>query len=408
MTILRAFGLSPVAQINPQTGTTYTLALTDEFVTCANASAITLTVPNNGSIAFPIGTVIIVMQTGAGPITFSPSLSVTLNSSTGNLTTSAQNSIVVLRKVATNTWQLSGDLSVTSNVLNRTPAATVSGTVSKTALMSFSLAGNVLGTNKCVCIEIVGSFLCSPSTARAVTLEFNYGGTAMWADITTAQSTSTTAHPFHAVFLLTAAGATNAQVLGGFVGMGTSAAANSGLGDLLTPIAAATGFNTPIRGTATIDSTSAQTLAVNVTLAATTLTSFTIDYGIAFLLGEGTKGDTGAQGAQGLAGTGTGTLPLSANSPQTGNYTAQLADAGALVEMNSASAQNFTVPPNSSVAYSIGSILAFAQAGAGAVTAVAGAGVTLKPSAIVSSRQDGIVFLIKVATDTWRATGDYA
>ena len=41
--------------MNPQTGTSYTLVLADaaKIVECANAAAITLTVPPNSSVAFP-------------------------------------------------------------------------------------------------------------------------------------------------------------------------------------------------------------------------------------------------------------------------------------------------------------------------------------------------------------------
>ena len=59
-----------LAKINAQTGTTYTLLSTDSgsVIECNNASAITVTLPNN----LPVGWNCRVVQTGAGQVTFSP------------------------------------------------------------------------------------------------------------------------------------------------------------------------------------------------------------------------------------------------------------------------------------------------------------------------------------------------
>lgn len=96
--------------INAQTGTTYTLVLADasKAVECSNASAITLTVPPNASVAFPVGTVIEVLQVGAGQVTLAPGSGVTLNNANG-LKTSKQWSAVTLRKRDTNVWLVAGD-----------------------------------------------------------------------------------------------------------------------------------------------------------------------------------------------------------------------------------------------------------------------------------------------------------
>ena len=58
--------------LNDQTGTTYTPVLTDQYqvlVTRSNASASTMTIPTNASVAFPVGTVITVLNKGAGATT---------------------------------------------------------------------------------------------------------------------------------------------------------------------------------------------------------------------------------------------------------------------------------------------------------------------------------------------------
>ena len=100
-------------QQNEQTGTTYTLALTDggKVVEMNNASANTLTVPPNSSVAFPVGTQILVVQVGAGQTTLTPDTGVTINSKDGNLKLSAQWSAATLIKRATDVWMAIGDLS---------------------------------------------------------------------------------------------------------------------------------------------------------------------------------------------------------------------------------------------------------------------------------------------------------
>lgn len=92
-----------------QSGTTYTLALTDrgKVVEFTNAGAVALTVPTNASVAFPIGTIIGLLQYGAGQVTISGA-GVTLRSASG-FKTAAQYSTVWLRKRATDEWVVTGD-----------------------------------------------------------------------------------------------------------------------------------------------------------------------------------------------------------------------------------------------------------------------------------------------------------
>jgi hypothetical protein len=98
--------------VNDQTGTTYSFALTDNgsHVRFANAAAITATVDPAATTDFPIGAVISMIQSGAGQVTVAAGGGVTINSTPG-LKLSAQWSGATLVKVATNTWDLIGDLS---------------------------------------------------------------------------------------------------------------------------------------------------------------------------------------------------------------------------------------------------------------------------------------------------------
>lgn len=91
----------------------YTLVLADlgKVVELNSASAVTLTVPSNASVAFAIGTVIEVCQIGAGQVTIAAAGGVTLRSPSGKLKIAGQYSSASLRKRATNEWVVAGDLS---------------------------------------------------------------------------------------------------------------------------------------------------------------------------------------------------------------------------------------------------------------------------------------------------------
>lgn len=94
--------------INDQTGTSYTLQLSDEgdFVRMDNADANTVTVPTNDTVAFEIGTIILVRQIGAGTTTINPAIGVTVNAPFGSYEISQEDFGVALVKVATDEWDL--------------------------------------------------------------------------------------------------------------------------------------------------------------------------------------------------------------------------------------------------------------------------------------------------------------
>jgi hypothetical protein len=96
--------------INAQTGTTYTPVLADngKLVTLSNASAITLTVPTNASVAYATGAQINIQAIGAGQVTVVGDTGVTVNGTGTALRT--QWSAATIVKTATDTWTLIGDL----------------------------------------------------------------------------------------------------------------------------------------------------------------------------------------------------------------------------------------------------------------------------------------------------------
>ena len=96
-------------QFNAQTGTTYTLVLTDvaKVISLTNAAAITLTVPTNASVAFPVGTQILLYQGGAGQVTVTSSA--TIRSQGSKLKLNGQYAVAGLLKVATDEWVMFGN-----------------------------------------------------------------------------------------------------------------------------------------------------------------------------------------------------------------------------------------------------------------------------------------------------------
>lgn len=101
--------------LNAQTGTTYTAVSTDQYqvlVTMSNASANAFKIPTNASVAFPVGTVITVMNIGAGTCTISATTSGTTTVLSAGATaaspTLAQYKSAACIKTATDTWYVVG------------------------------------------------------------------------------------------------------------------------------------------------------------------------------------------------------------------------------------------------------------------------------------------------------------
>jgi hypothetical protein len=104
--------------INANTSTTYTFVLADngKLVTSNNASAQTLSIPTNASVAFPIGAQInVAWITGAGQPTINAVTSGTTTVlSTGATSTAPRlrvvNSVASCIKIATDIWLVTGDV----------------------------------------------------------------------------------------------------------------------------------------------------------------------------------------------------------------------------------------------------------------------------------------------------------
>jgi hypothetical protein len=125
---------------------------------------------------------------------------------------------------------------------------------------------------------------------------------------------------------------------------------------------------------------------------------------------SGATGPTGATGASGATGAG----GVEAVNAQTGTtYTFVLTDRDDLVTASNASAQTYTIPLNSSVAFPTGSLVNLIQIGTGQVTVQGAGGVTVLSTGATAATPKtrarySVMTLIKAGTDTWYATGDVA
>jgi len=111
----------------------------------------------------------------------------------------------------------------------------------------------------------------------------------------------------------------------------------------------------------------------------------------------------------------TGNLTVTGTTPsvitfnrQSSSYTLAITDAGLMVEMNVATANNLTIPLNSAVPFVIGQIIEVTQYGAGQTTIVPTSGVTVRSYTGLTklSGQYAAATLTKVGTNEWYLFGN--
>jgi hypothetical protein len=116
VSLLTSTAITPTLTINAQTGTTYTTVLADgnnALVTLSNTSAITVTIPPNSSVAYPVGTVLNFSSLNTGIATFSAGSGVTIVSTGATASAPvirAQYSSATAIQTSANTWLVAGDI----------------------------------------------------------------------------------------------------------------------------------------------------------------------------------------------------------------------------------------------------------------------------------------------------------
>lgn len=89
----------------------YTLLLTDDgsIIEKNDLAGVTVTIPPDSTVNFPVGTQIVIIQTGAGQTNVAGSVGVTLNGTPGTKLRTQFSSAVCLKRAA-NLWVILGDL----------------------------------------------------------------------------------------------------------------------------------------------------------------------------------------------------------------------------------------------------------------------------------------------------------
>ena len=106
---LKVDSLTPISQ-KTASYTLSSLTERDDLIEMSSASALTLSIPTDATLNFPIGTSIDILQTGAGQVTIAPaSGTVTVNATPGLKLRTTWSSATLFKRAA-NTWVVFGDL----------------------------------------------------------------------------------------------------------------------------------------------------------------------------------------------------------------------------------------------------------------------------------------------------------
>lgn len=96
----------------PISNTAYTLQLGDngKILEFTGTGAVTITVPTNASVGFPIGTQIVLFRYTNKEVAITNAVGVTIRSSEGKLRINKQYELATLAKIDTDEWFLVGSL----------------------------------------------------------------------------------------------------------------------------------------------------------------------------------------------------------------------------------------------------------------------------------------------------------
>ena len=154
-------------------------------------------------------------------------------------------------------------------VINQTGTQVdIVNSVTETTIYTHSVAANALGANGSLRVVLAGDLVNNSGSDRSATLKISFGGTTFYQDALNAAGLVNAANrrAWLIDFILQNANATNSQHLNGLFTIGRSTAPTTGIGSIGT-LASYFVANFGSDGSnPTIDTTSAQTLTVTITL----------------------------------------------------------------------------------------------------------------------------------------------
>jgi hypothetical protein len=332
---------------NVQTGTTYTLQLSDRglLVEFQNSGTVTLTVPAFSSVAFDVGDTIEMLNASTGVINIVGAAGVTVSAPSGVSAINSQWQRVSLINRATNTWALVGS---------------TSGYIPDGSITADKIAD---GT-------IIAADIADGSVTSAKILD----GTIVNADI-------------------------NASA-----GIALSKLATGTAGHVIVNNASGVPTSTAISGDVTIDSTGNIQIASDKIVNADINTAAAIVYSKLNLASSIVNSDISSSAA-----IEQGKIADATIDTKTGNYVLVLTDKNKFIEMNVGSSNTVTVPTDASVNFPIGSQINITQYGSGKTYVVAATPATTSiratPGAYLRAQYSSAT-LIKRAANEWYLIGD--
>lgn len=181
------------------------------FGIAASAITGTLTVPQGGTGASSLAANAVLIGGGVAPV-----------SVVAGLGTAGQ----VLTSQGAGLPPIWGGVSVTLD--RQVSAQSVVNTGVKTAVYTYSVPGNTLGTDKTLVVKMIGDHLINAGSADSVLVEVKYGATVVFSGTVAAVNPGANRGSLNLAFELTAGNATNVQRAEGYLWVGDSIQNNAG------------------------------------------------------------------------------------------------------------------------------------------------------------------------------------
>lgn len=354
-----------IQAINIQTGTSYTIQSADagSIIEFFNSATSTVTIPPDSSLSFYTGQRIDIIQRNIGPVFFTGGSGVTLITPDANYL-NVPNTGASLVKTANNEWTL---------ITPSSSGYTGSSGAGFTGSASAGYAGSA------------GSFASAQDIAlvTATSYTFQLADAGDLVQFFNSSTTIVTVAPDSQIFFPTGTRIDLVQ---------------RSIGSVFFVGGSGVTVNTP-----DVNYLNATNISASIVKTAANEWLFTGPSPTGYTGSIGTSGFVGSIGTSGYSGSTGGFNSLQTINIQTGtSYTVQTTDAGSLLEFFNSATTTVTIPPESSLPFSIGQRIDIIQRSIGAVFFVGGVGVTvITPDVNYLNVPNVGASLIKTASNEW-------